>query len=106
MLGAGCGVWGVGSARQVDVRLSGKGDSNSHGAGPVRLDTMRGVGCGREHLAVRGRHHVAADLAHLGFGVWGLGFGVWGLGFRVWGLGFRVQSFGLGFGVWGVGCRA
>ena len=33
-----CLLWGLGvGARQVDVRLPGKGDSNSHGARPVHL---------------------------------------------------------------------
>ena len=49
-MGVGRGVWrvpglvlageeaqGVGIPRRVDIRLPGKGNSNSHGARPVRL---------------------------------------------------------------------
>jgi len=106
--------------RKVDVRLPGKGDSNSHGARPViliitmikwiRTSTLsiKNSLCAPSE-GLRGKS-VYYRVQGLGFRVSGFGFRVSGLGFRVSGFGYRVQGFGFrvsgfGFRVSGFGFR-
>ena len=107
------------SCRRVDVRLSGKGSSNSHGARPDHLiigmikwiRTSRlsernplfsppASGSGVYGLWFTGLWSTGLGFGVGGFEVWSLGFGFGGLGCGVWGVGC------LGFGVWGLGSGA
>jgi hypothetical protein len=71
-------------ARKVNVRLPGKGDSNSHDARSAHqiISMMKWTRTSR--LPIKN----SLSLRHL-FRVWGAGFRIGGLGFRVHGLGIR-----------------
>jgi len=97
--------------RKVDVRLPGKGKSNSHGARPVHLIITTKKWIRTSRLSIKNSLRACFRDCGLGVGVCGLGFEVWGLGFRAKGLWFRQQpgsdfrGQGPGFGVWGLGFR-
>ena len=79
--------------QKVDIRLPGKGTSNSHGARPVHiiitLITWIRIGM----LSIKSSFSPPHQLPHTasGFMVQGTGFRVQGSGFRVQGSGFGVQ---------------
>jgi len=73
--------------RKVDVRLPGKGNSNSHGARPVHLIITMIKWIPTSRLPIKNSLSAAPAFRVRG---WELAFRVSGLGFRVHGSGFRV----------------
>jgi len=93
-------------SRQVDIRLPGKGNSNSHGARPFHLiiSMTKWIRTSRSSIKnslSRDRLRTKREVAFKKTRVQGSGFRVQGSGFRVQGSGFRVQ--GSGFRVLGPG---
>ena len=84
--GSGFGVWGS-ETRKVDIRLPGKGNSNSHAARPVHRIIKMIKWTRTSRLSIK---NSLSGVQGSGLGVQGSGFRVWGSGFGVWGLGFRV----------------
>ena len=94
-------------ARKVDVRLPGKGNSNSHGARPVHLiiTMIKWIRTSRFSIknslsAAAWAYGVASVLRFSTSSMDSIGdtkyrFGVWSLGFRFPGFGLGVSGFGL-----------